>query len=111
MSQPKKSKSPILYGVAAWMVLNLALMVLIILNGDVEDLNNWIEIALWLAAVPAVLSGKKWGFAFAIFVLAYTLSTSVGIIIYYQVWLNALRFLNVPIVIYLFDQIFKDRTR
>ena len=116
MTQNQKSLSPMLIGIAAWMVLNLALMALLIINGDVEDLNNWIEIALFTIAIPAVLSGKKWGFAFTIFVLAYTLSTSVGIVIYYSavqpsVWLNALRFLNIPIAIYLFSALFKGRIR
>jgi hypothetical protein len=57
--------------------------ILILLGGDVADLNNWVEIALWVTAIPALLSTKKWGAAYAIFVLVYTLSTSVGILIYY----------------------------
>jgi hypothetical protein len=111
MSQLQNKKSPLLYGIAAWMALNIALMALLIANGDYMDANNWIEIALWATAIPALLSTKKWGFAFAIFVLAYTLSTSVGIIIYYQVWLNVLRFVNIPIAIYLFSQLFACKTR
>ncbi len=110
MSQPKTTrKTPVLYAVTAWMLINTALMVLLVVNGDYMDLNNWIEIALWITAIPAVLSAKKWGFAFAIFVLAYTLSTSVGILLYYQVWINALRFINVPIAIYLFKQLFENK--
>jgi hypothetical protein len=50
---------------------------------------------------------KKWGTAFAIFTLIYTLSTSVGILIYYQVWLKALRvIINTAIIIYLFRRNF-----
>lgn len=87
-------------------------MALITVNGDFEDLNNWVEIALYIAAIPAVLSGKKWGFAFTIFVLVYTLSTSVGILIYYQVWLNAIRVVvNLPIVIYLFRVLIAGKTK
>lgn len=92
------------------MILNLVLMALLIAGGDWADLNNWIEIALWATAIPAVLSAKKWGFAYAIVVLAYTLSTSVGIIIYYQIWLNAARFINIPIIVYLFRSLFNNKT-
>jgi hypothetical protein len=53
-----------------------------------------------------LLSMKKWGAAFALFTLIYTLSTSMGILIYYQVWINSLRvIINVPIIIYLFRKI------
>jgi hypothetical protein len=101
-------RTPILYGISVWMIINIALMALLILGGDWEDLNNWIEIALWATAIPALLSTKKWGIAYVIIVLAYTLSTSVGIIMYYQIWLNAFRFINIPIIIYLFHRIFNN---
>jgi hypothetical protein len=87
-------------------------MALILLGGDVEDLNNYIEITLWIISIPAVLSGKKWGTAFTIFVLIYTLSTSMGIIIYYQIWLNAVRVaINIPAIIYLFKVLLEDKIR
>jgi len=74
---------------------------------DFMDLNNWIELGLWTSSIFALLSNKKWGTAFTIFTLIYTLSTSVGIIIYYQIWLNAIRIvINLPITIYLFKKIF-----
>jgi hypothetical protein len=107
MTAPETRKSPILYAIAAWMALNIVLMITIIINGDWQDLNNWIEIALWATSIPALLSMKKWGAAFAIFTLIYTLSTSMGILIYYQVWINALRvIINAAIIIYLFRRIF-----
>jgi hypothetical protein len=59
-----------------------------------------------------LLSGKKWGAAFAIIVLVYTLSTSVGIIIYYQVWLNAIRVaINIPAAVYLFKLLFEGKIK
>ncbi len=92
------------------MVINILLMVTILLSGDVEDLSNWIELALWIAAIPALLSTRKWGVAFAIFVFVYTLSTSVGILIYFQVWLNAIRvIINLPVIIYLFKVLFEGK--
>jgi hypothetical protein len=104
-------RQPAFYAIAAWMAINILLMVMIIVSGDVEDLNNWIEIGLWVTAIPALLSTKKWGVAFALFVLIYTLSTSMGILIYYQVWLNAVRvIINAAAVAYLFNAIFKAQS-
>lgn len=101
-----------LVAIAAWAAINILLMFLLILGGDVQDLNNYLEVGLWIAAVPAVLSARKWGVAFAIFVLIYTLSTSMGIIIYYQVWLNAVRVaINIPAIIYLFKVLIEGKMR
>ena len=48
--------------------------------------------------------------AFSIFVLAYTVSTSVGIIIYYRVWINAVRVaVNVPVIVYSFKALFEGK--
>jgi hypothetical protein len=107
MSQSTNKRPPVIFAIAFWMAINIILMITLIANGDWQDLNNWIEIALWAISIPALLSMKKWGTAFAIFTLIYTLSTSMGILIYYQVWINALRVLiNIPIIIYLFRRIF-----
>jgi hypothetical protein len=55
---------------------------------------------------------RKWGAAFAMFTLCYTLSTSVGIIIYYQVWLNAVRVvINVPVIIYMFRSMLAGKSK
>jgi len=108
---PLPKRSGLLYAIAVWTILNIALMALLISNGDWADLNNWIEIGLWATALPALLSAKKWGFAYVIVVLAYTLSTSVGILIYYQIWLNAARLINIPLIIYLFRSLFDGKTR
>lgn len=110
MTQTKTKRYVTLYAIAAWMIVNILLMVLLIVNGDVADLNNWVEIALWTISIPALLSTKKWGIAFTLFTLIYTLSTSMGILIYYQIWLNALRVLiNLPIIIYLFNSVFQAK--
>lgn len=88
-----------------------------LLSGDVQDLNNYIEITLWIISIPALLSLKKWGAAFTIFTLTYTLSTSMGILIYYlaadlAVWPNIIRVaINIPAIIYLFSRIFKGKTK
>jgi hypothetical protein len=107
MSQSTNKRSPVMFAIAFWMAVNIMLMITLIAGGDWQDLNNWIEIALWAASIPALLSMKKWGTAFAIFTLIYSLSTSMGILIYFQIWINALRIIiNIPIIIYLFRRIF-----
>jgi len=103
------------YLIAFWMVINVLLM-LLMLPADYVDLNNWIELALWLSSIAGLLSMRKWGAAFVIFTLCYTLSTSAGILIYYyaypQIWLNAVRvIINVPIIIYMFRNMFAGRFR
>lgn len=102
-------RTPIIIALVSWAVINIILMALLILSGDTEDLNNYIEVALWTLTIPALLSGKKWGAAFTIAVLMYTLSTSVGILIYYQVWLNAVRLINIPAAILLFKALFDGK--
>jgi hypothetical protein len=104
-------RAPIIYALSVWAVINILLMALLVLSGDWEDLNNYIEIALWTLTIPALLSGNKWGAAFAIAVLMYTLSTSVGILIYYQVWLNAVRLINIPAAVILFKMLFNGKFR
>ena len=51
------------------MVINIVLM-LLILPEDYMDLNNWIELGLWTISIAALLSMKKWGIAFVIFLSA-----------------------------------------
>ncbi len=110
MKQSTIKRPFLLYGITVWMGLNIVLMTLAILDGDVTDLNNWIEIALWVAAIGGLLSTRKWGVAFALVTLSYTLSTSVGILIYYQVWINSIRIIvNIPIIIYLFKMVFDSK--
>jgi hypothetical protein len=117
VAQKQAIPSIVLYAIVAWMALNTLLMLFSILGGDVQDLNNYIEIALWVAAIPALLSLRKWGVGFAIFTLTYTLSTSVGILIYYlasnpAVWPNTVRVVaNVPLIIYLFKAVFEGKTK
>ncbi len=110
MTQPTPKRTLALYGIAAWMTINILLMATLTISGDAADLNNTIEIALWAISVGALLSMRKWGAAFAIFTLIYTLSTSMGIIIYYQIWLNAPRvIINAAAIIYLFRAVFKAK--
>ncbi len=112
MFQTKTRRLAVVYAIVVWMLLNIVVDVLLILGGDFVDLNNWVEIALWLGSIVGVLSLRKWGFAFAIFTLSFTLSTSLGIVIYYGVWVNALRVvINVPVIVYLFWELFSGKCK
>jgi hypothetical protein len=117
VAQKQAIPGMVLYAIVAWAVLNILLLASSIFGGDSRDLNNYIEIALWIAAIPALLSLRKWGLGFAIFTFTYTLSTSVGILIYYlasspAVWPNIIRVIaNVPLIIYLFKAVFEGKTK
>jgi len=116
VAQTKTKIPPLIYAIVAWMIINILILALSILGGDIADLNNWIEIALWIISIAGVLSMRKWGAAFAIFALSYTLSTSVSNLIYYlainpNLWPNALRFINVPIIILLFKTVFDGKLK
>ena len=110
MSEVEESdRSSTLYLIVFWMIINIILM-LMMLPEDFMDLNNWIELVLWTCSIAGLLSMRKWGAALVTFTLCYTLSTSMGILIYYQIWLNAVRLIiNVPVIIYMFRCIFAGK--
>ncbi len=117
MTQKPTKPSLVIYGIVAWIILNILLMAAILLGGDWQDPNNYIEVTLWIISIPALVSLRKWGVAFAIFTFAYTLSTSMGILIYYlavdfAVWPNIIRVvINIPVILYLFKMLFEGKTK
>jgi hypothetical protein len=117
VTQKSTKLSLVIYGAVVWMILNVLLMASILLSGDWQDPNNYIEIALWVISIPALVSLRKWGVAFAIFTFVYTMSTSMGILIYYlavdfTVWPNIIRVvINIPLIIYLFKMLFEGKTK
>ncbi len=95
--------------ILVWMALNVILM-LLILPGDYEDINNWIELGLWSCSIAGLASMRKWGAALTVFTLIYTFSLSTSIIIYYQIWLNAFRLVvNAALIVYMFKSIFEGK--
>jgi len=110
MSKDAKSgRSSTIYLTVVWMAINVLLM-LLLLPGDYMDLNNWIELALWISSIIGLLSMRKWGVALTTFTLIYTFSISVSIIIYYQVWLNAIRvIINAILISYMFRRTFTEK--
>jgi hypothetical protein len=87
-------------------------MALSLLSGDTADLNNYVEIVLWVGSIAGVLASRKWGVAFAIFTLSYTMSTSVGNVMYYGIWINVIRvIINIPTILYLFRILLESKNK
>lgn len=98
----------------AWMVVNASFMILeLTVFGDYKDLNNSIELTLWILSIIGLYLTKKWGAALTIFALCYTLSASTGNVIYYSLWaINGPRIIiNTAAIIYMFRLIFKNKFR
>ncbi len=87
--------------------------------GDAEDLNNYIELVLWIPSIVGLLLMKKWGIALTTAVMCITLGTSRGnlLLAYYTnlmtapfAYVNALRIIvNAAIAVFLFRSIFQIR--
>ena len=99
------------------MIINIIVFLLLI-PGDAEDLNNYLEPILLTISIAGLLSMKKAGAAFATAVLCITLGTSMFNVIYYGAavaavgYLNGLRVvLNAAAAIYMFKLIFANKFR
>jgi len=102
------------------MILNVILFAMMI-PSDAADLNNYIEVVLWVCSIAGLLLGKRWGGALAITVLGVTLGTSMGNVLmaYYTGTLgllfapvNALRIVaNAVAIAYLFRCVFRGDFR
>jgi hypothetical protein len=109
-SNPKKPLA--LYLILVWMAINAVFMILeLTIFGDSADLNNSIELVLWASSIAGLALAQKWGAAFSTFTLIYTLSTSMGNILYYSLWVvNAPRvIINAVLILYLFQKIFEGK--
>ena len=103
------SRGPVIYLMLVWMAVNVLLM-LMLLPEDYMDLNNWIELGLWASSIAGFLSNTKWGASLTTFTLIYTLSLSVSIVIYYQIWLNLIRVvINALLTVYMFRSLSADK--
>jgi len=94
------------------MAVNVVLMILeLTVFGDAADLNNSLDLILWVASIADLASMRKCGAALPIFTLTYTLSTSMNNIIYYSLWaINGPRVvINAIAILYLFKSIFADK--
>jgi hypothetical protein len=110
-SNPKRQTA--LYLILVWMAINAVFMILeLTIFGDSADLNNSIELVLWASSIAGLALAQKWGVALSTFTLIYTLSTSMGNIIYYSLWVvNAPRVvINAVLILYLFRKIFEGKS-
>jgi hypothetical protein len=102
------------------MTINV-LLFLAMIPGDPQDLNNYIEVILWIPSIVGLLMMTKWGAALSVSVLSITLGTSMGnvLLAYYLAVLhepfapiNALRIvINAAAIVYLFKKIFSNKFR
>jgi len=94
-------------------------MLIAMVPGDPQDLNNYIEPMLWVPSIASLWFMKKWGAALTIAVLCITLGTSMWnvLLAYYTATMqlafapvNALRVvINAIATIYLFRLIFANK--
>jgi hypothetical protein len=73
----KPEKSLALYLLVIWMIINV-LLFLAMIPGDPQDLNNYIEVILWIPSIVGLLMMKKWGATLTVAVLGITLGTSMA---------------------------------
>ncbi len=110
-----KIKKPLgVYPILVWMAINAFFMILeLTVLSDYTDLNNSIELILWISSIIGLALFKKWGAALSTFTLSYTMSTSMANIIYYNLWtINGPRvIINAIAVIYMFKLIFENKFR
>lgn len=100
------------------MLLNV-LLFLAMIPGDPQDVNNYIEVLLWIPSIIGLWTMKKVGATLSVTVLGVTIGTSMYIVLeaYYLDMLseafapiNALRIaVNAVAIVYLFKQIFANK--
>jgi hypothetical protein len=112
MSETKPKRTPAVYAIALWMVINAVFMALeVTVFNDATDLNNSILLVLWVAATAGLLLMKKYGAAIATFTLIYAFSFNAFNVIYFSLYV-----LNVPsatinfvAAVYMFISIFQNK--
>lgn len=120
MSEIKNEKPLAIFGVVIWMLINV-LLFLAMIPEDPQDVNNYIEVILWIPCIMGLWIMKKWGAALSVTVLGITLGTSMGnvLLAYYNsafneafAPINALRIVvNAVAIVYLFKKIFENKFR
>ncbi len=120
MSELKPRRNIVAYIIVVWMAINILLLGSMI-PGDTQDVNNYIEVALFATAIVGLLTFRKVGAGFATGVLCITLSTSMGNVLlgYYTnllgepfAYINALRIVvNAVLAAYMFRSIFANQFR
>ncbi|PVX25602.1 MAG: hypothetical protein CW716_07745 [Candidatus Bathyarchaeum sp.] len=118
MSKTPTERPLAVYFLIIWMLLNV-LLFLAMIPSDPQDLNNYIELVLWVPSIIGLWIMKKWGTALSVTVLGVTTGTSMYIVLeaYYLDMLNeafasinGLRIVvNAVVMVYLFRSIFSGK--
>jgi hypothetical protein len=92
------------------MTLKIVLITILLVNGDTADFNNWLKISLSSISIAGLLSMKKWGAEIVIFTLCYTFTSSLGNVMYFHIWINALRVvINALLIVLVSKWIFEGK--
>jgi hypothetical protein len=115
MSETKSYKSPAIYAILAWMVINAIFFLLeFTVFNDAADLNNSILLILWISSIVGLSLMRKIGAALTTFTLIYAFSFNAFNVIYYpQVFLlnGTSALINGIAIIYMFKSIFANSFR
>ena len=88
MFQFKPKRTPAVYAIVIWMVINAVFMALeLTVFNDAADLNNSILLILWVVSTAGLLRTKRFGTAITIFTLIYAFSFNAFNLIYLGVYL------------------------
>jgi hypothetical protein len=122
LSNSKVSRPLGIYLILVWMAVNAFLMVIeVTVANDAADLNNSIELVLWIVSIAGLVMMKKWGAALTTLTLSYTIGISTQNVLtaYYlhnfndtYPYVNAFRvIMNLIAVVYMFRTIFANKYR
>lgn len=115
MTNQKSKRSPAIYAISAWMIINAIFFLLeITILNDSADLNNSISLVLFVLSIIGLLSMRKIGAAFTTFTLTYAFSFNAFNVIYFpetRVLNGASAILNAIAIAFMFKGIFSGRFR
>jgi hypothetical protein len=112
MSEIKPKRTPAVYAIVTWMVINAVFMALeVTVFNDAADLNNSILLVLWAASTAGMLLMKKYGAAIATFTLIYAFSFNAFNIIYFGLYVlnGPSAIINFVAAVYMFISIFQNK--
>ncbi len=109
----KSNRSPAIFAVLAWIIINLIFMILeLTIFNDAADLNNSILLILWILSIIGLFSMRKIGAAITLFALTYAFSFNAFNVIYFTEarTLNSISaIINAIAIIYMFRSIFANK--
>ncbi len=115
MSYLKSKRTPAIYAIVVWMIINVVFMVLELTTfNDAADPNNSILLVLWIVSAVSLLFIKKYGEAIATFAVIYAFSFNAFNLIYFGLPIVVLNgtsaIINGAVAIYLFVRIANNKS-